>query len=103
MVILILHGLMLTSKKSIKSYSTFKTGYLVYLLNICVADTVTSCRCRKLPKGLKEWPAYNELKDKIDDFNQACPLLELMANPAMKLRHWGRIATLTKHSFDVGK
>lgn len=52
-------------------------------------------RCRKLPKGLKEWQAFNELKKKIDDFNETCPLLELMANKAMKDRHWERIATLT--------
>ena len=58
------------------------------------------CRCRKLPKGLKEWPAFNQLKKKIDDFNETCPLLELMANPAMKDRHWDRIAKQTGHTFD---
>lgn len=48
-------------------------------------------RCRKLPKGLKEWPAFHALKRTIDDFNDMCPLLELMANKAMKPRHWQRI------------
>ena len=42
-----------------------------------------------------------DLKRKIDDFNETCPLLELMANKAMKDRHWERIATLTGHTFDV--
>ena len=58
-------------------------------------------RCRKLPKGLKEWQAFNDLKKKIDDFNECCPLLELMANKAMKDRHWERLANVTGHTFDV--
>ena len=58
-------------------------------------------RCRKLPKGLKEWQAFNDLKNKIDDFNETCPLLELMSNKAMKDRHWERIATLTGHTFNI--
>ena len=58
------------------------------------------CRCRKLPKGLKDWQAFLDLKQKIDDFNECCPLLELMANKAMKERHWDRIAKTTGHTFD---
>ena len=58
-------------------------------------------RCRKLPKGLKEWPAFHALKKIIDDFNDICPLLELMSNKAMKYRHWQRIQHITKHNFDL--
>ena len=58
-------------------------------------------RCRKLPKALKEWQAFLDLKKKIDDFNECCPLLEMMANKAMMTRHWDRMATLTGHTFDV--
>ena len=59
-------------------------------------------RCRKLPKALKDWQAYEELRRTIDDFNETCPLLENMSNKAMMPRHWERIATLTGHTFDVG-
>ncbi|KAI4895809.1 hypothetical protein NFI96_021985 [Prochilodus magdalenae] len=59
-------------------------------------------RCRKLPKGLKDWQAFLDLKKRIDDFSEACPLLEMMANKAMKQRHWDRMADLTRHKFDVG-
>ncbi|XP_071957073.1 dynein axonemal heavy chain 5-like [Antedon mediterranea] len=58
-------------------------------------------KCRKLPKALKDWQAFLDLKKKIDDFNECCPLLELMANKAMKTRHWDRLAKLTSHTFDV--
>lgn len=57
-------------------------------------------KCRKLPKGLKEWQAYKDLTKKIDDFNAVCPLLERMADKAMKDRHWKRIEGITKHTFD---
>ena len=60
-------------------------------------------RCRKLPKGLKEWPAFHALKKIIDDFNDICPLLELMSNKAMKYRHWQRIQAITKHTLDLAR
>lgn len=38
---------------------------------------------------------------KIDDFNQVCPLLERMTDKAMMDRHWKRIEGITGHKFDV--
>ncbi|GAB1603178.1 hypothetical protein Ahia01_000598300, partial [Argonauta hians] len=54
-------------------------------------------RCRKLPRALKDWQAFKDLKQKIDDFNEIIPLVQLMSNPAMKDRHWARLTTLTGH------
>lgn len=54
-----------------------------------------------MPKALKEWQAYEDLRKTIDDFNETCPLLELMANKAMQSRHWDRIAKITGHVFDI--
>ena len=63
--------------------------------------TVDVCRCRKLPQALKEWQAFEDLRKTIDDFNEMVPLLELMANKAMKPRHWQRMQETTGHVFDV--
>lgn len=59
------------------------------------------CRCRKLPRGVKQWQAFFDLKKTIEDFCECCPLLEHMSNKAMMPRHWKRITDLTEHSFDV--
>ena len=41
---------------------------------------------KKLPKGLKTWPAYSEVKKQLDHFNECLPLLELLINPAMQVK-----------------
>ena len=60
-------------------------------------------RCRKLPKALKEWPAFHDLKKIIDDFTEVCPVIELMSNKAMKQRHWQRIEKLTRYHFEFDR
>lgn len=49
---------------------------------------------------MKDWQAFKDLTKKIDDFNQVCPLLERMTDPAMKDRHWKRIEEITNHHFE---
>ncbi|XP_048253391.1 dynein axonemal heavy chain 5-like isoform X2 [Haliotis rufescens] len=58
-------------------------------------------RCRKLPRALKDWQAFEDLKQTIDDFNEMVPLLELMANKSMQPRHWKRMSDTTGHMFDI--
>ncbi|XP_067136341.1 LOW QUALITY PROTEIN: dynein axonemal heavy chain 5-like [Centruroides vittatus] len=58
-------------------------------------------RCRKLPKTLREWPAFSDLKNMVDELDELCPLIELMTNGAMKDRHWKKLEEITKHAFPV--
>jgi len=68
-------------------------------INIEIQEFVN--RCRKLPKGMKNWPAFIDLKKKIDDFYECCPLIELMSSNAMKYRHWERLQDLLEYKFDA--
>ena len=53
-------------------------------------------RCRRLPKALREWEAFSDLKKTIDDFCEMLPLIEAMANKAMLPRHWECIAEVNQ-------
>lgn len=58
-------------------------------------------RCRSLPKGMQNWNAYIDLNKKIDDFNELCPLLELMTKDGMKERHWQTLEQLMSYEFKI--
>uniref|UniRef100_A0AAG5D7L6 AAA+ ATPase domain-containing protein n=1 Tax=Anopheles atroparvus TaxID=41427 RepID=A0AAG5D7L6_ANOAO len=96
-----LYTLYLQVMKSIDRYYETPWGE-VNIENINAELTDFQNRCRKLPKAMKDWPAYIELKQKIDDFNNSCPLLELMCNEAMKDRHWDKLEQTLGCKFDIG-
>lgn len=50
---------------------------------------------------MQNWNAYIDLKKKIDDFNETCPLLELMCSDAMKERHWLRMEEIMQFNFAI--
>lgn len=50
---------------------------------------------------MQNWNAYIELKKKIDDFNDSCPLLELMCKDGMKDRHWSRMEDIMQFKFNI--
>lgn len=51
--------------------------------------------CLKLPKDLKAWPAYLELKQEIDDLKDVLPLITDLKKPSIKDRHWEKIIEVT--------
>eukprot|EP00201_Polytomella_parva_P020499 CAMPEP_0175042260 /NCGR_PEP_ID=MMETSP0052_2-20121109/2450_1 /TAXON_ID=51329 ORGANISM="Polytomella parva, Strain SAG 63-3" /NCGR_SAMPLE_ID=MMETSP0052_2 /ASSEMBLY_ACC=CAM_ASM_000194 /LENGTH=3805 /DNA_ID=CAMNT_0016305023 /DNA_START=33 /DNA_END=11446 /DNA_ORIENTATION=+ len=48
-------------------------------------------RAYKMSKASKEDQVVARLKDCIDDFKQIMPLVEELANPALKVRHWSEM------------
>ncbi|CAK1540075.1 unnamed protein product [Leptosia nina] len=95
-----LYSLYLSVMNSIDGY--FETPWVEIDIEQIVSQLADfDIRCRKLPKGMKDWPAFIELKTKIDDFNETCPLLELMADKSMKDRHWRRLEKLMNCILDV--
>lgn len=68
-------------------------------INTEIQDFVT--RCKALPRGMKNWPAFIDLKKKIDDFWECCPLIEFMASNAMKERHWKMLEERMNFKFDM--
>lgn len=52
--------------------------------------------CMKLPGILKTWDAYKELKQEIDDMTEILPLVEALAKPSIRPRHWIEVIGLTK-------
>jgi dynein heavy chain len=45
---------------------------------------------------LRTWDAYKELKQQIDDFTEIIPLIEALAKPSIRPRHWDQIIEMTK-------
>ena len=60
-----------------------------------------NAKCRKLPKALKEWRAYDDLLKMISEFSDTMPLVEMMGNKSMQPRHWERIEQVTGHKFNI--
>ncbi|KAI9314021.1 dynein heavy chain, N-terminal region 2-domain-containing protein, partial [Zopfochytrium polystomum] len=58
-------------------------------------------KIKKLPKAIKDWDAFLELKRIVDDLTGKVPLLEMASNKAMQPRHWDAIQSLTKTKFNL--
>jgi len=58
-------------------------------------------KCRKLPKGLKAWPTYEELKNNIDEWSDKMILVEMMFKNSLKPRHWEMIEKATGTLFPI--
>ncbi|KAI9150964.1 hypothetical protein H9P43_009579 [Blastocladiella emersonii ATCC 22665] len=58
-------------------------------------------KIKKLPKAIKDWDAFMELKKIVDDLTDVVPLLEMMSHKAIQKRHWDTIMKITKSTFNL--
>lgn len=58
-------------------------------------------QCKKMPKVLREYEAFTELKRTIDEFLGTLPLVQSLAHPAMRSRHWTQLMAVTGRQLAV--
>ena len=73
------------------------------LLAMVILTTTITCQtaCKRMPKELRSWDAYLELTKQVDDFLESLPLIQQLAHPALRQRHWDKLCELTGKTFDV--
>ena len=54
-------------------------------------------KCIKLPKDLKEWQAYKELKQSIEELKLLLPIIGILKRDSVKDRHWDSLNEQTTH------
>jgi dynein heavy chain len=52
-------------------------------------------QCSKLPKALRDWQAFRDCRDTIDNFVDMLPLFQALASKAMRDRHWNQVSQIT--------
>lgn len=97
-----LYTLYLEVVKVLEQYRSMTWTSAVEQLPLMV-DRISSfdLRCKKLPKKLKEWSAYHELRQNITAFQEALPLLQDLSRDCMKQRHWSQIMEITGVAFQL--
>ncbi|KAK9794950.1 hypothetical protein WJX73_010224 [Symbiochloris irregularis] len=60
-------------------------------------------QCKRLPKGLREWPAFVDCKTTIDTFLAGLPLLQSLAHKSMRPRHWKEVMRITATELNMAE
>lgn len=58
---------------------------------------------KKLPKALRDWPAYNACRKTIDDFLEMLPLFQALTHKSMRERHWKDVMRITGHELNLAE
>ena len=58
-------------------------------------------RKNRLPMKLRDWDAYEDLKNELTSFQDILPLLEELSKPSIKQRHWDQVEELSQVRFNI--
>lgn len=91
-----LYGLYVNVVQTIKGYGDMMWSEVVAQID-AMTETATGFQalCKRMPKQLRDWEAYGELKKTIDEFFEVLPLLQMCSQKSMRTRHWQSIMQVT--------
>ena len=90
-----LYSLYVNVVQTIKNYGAdMWTDVVANIENMTETATGFQNSCKRMPKALRDWDAYAELKKTIDDFFEVLPILQQCSNPSMRKRHWEAIQSV---------
>ena len=58
-------------------------------------------RCKRMPKRLRDWQAYRDLRRSIEDFQRVLPLLHRLTADYMQTWHWEELSELVGKELHV--
>ena len=90
-----LYGLYKDVMNQMDEYRTILWADVKDNVDTMIADMESfASRCKKMPKRLRSWQAYLELKTKIEDFQLVLPLLTQLAQECVIARHWAALESI---------
>lgn len=99
-----LYGLYLDVQQSLDAYRGVHWHDVPVRLDTMLDETTSyDLRCKRLPKKLREWKAYTEMRAKLTDLQDLLPLVGELAKPSIKPRHWRELCNVLKTDLPFDK
>lgn len=97
-----LYGLYTEVLNTVQDWSRMGWNELVPLLpDLTEKMEAFSLRAKKLPVRLRDWEAFKQLRQRIEDYQTLLPLLQELSKDSVRKRHWVEVATLCGVHFQV--
>jgi dynein heavy chain, axonemal len=87
---------------SLKTYKGYVWAEVTERVD-AMSETVAAfeARCKKLPRSLRDWDAFSDLSQQIEDFLNVLPLIQELSKDSIQNRHWAEVMAATGTTFHV--